>query len=44
MAWRPGAPLHAQPRSLYERDPLLVWQAIAAVLAACLLLTLAAGR
>jgi hypothetical protein len=31
-----------QPHSLYERDPLLFWQAIAAILAAALLLTLAA--
>jgi serine/threonine protein kinase len=37
-----GAPLYARPRSLYERDPLLVWQTIAAILAAALLLTLAA--
>jgi serine/threonine protein phosphatase PrpC len=39
-----GAPLHVRPRSLYERDPLLVWQAIATVLAASLLLSLASGH
>ncbi len=39
-----GAPLHAPPRSLYERDPLLVWQALAALLAAALLLSLALAR
>jgi serine/threonine protein kinase len=39
-----GAPLHVRPRSLYERDPLLVWQAVATVLAASFLLTLAAGH
>ncbi len=39
-----GAPVRSLPRSLHDRDPLLFWRAVSAVLAALLLATLAATR
>lgn len=39
-----GAPLRPPPGPLYERDPLLVWQALATLLAALLLLSWAVGK
>jgi len=39
-----GGPVRPRPRSLHDRDPLLFWRAVSAVLAALLLATLAATR
>ena len=36
-----GGPVRAKPRSLHDRNPLLFWRVVSAVLAALLLATLA---